>query len=84
MAPPDRREAAPSPEDALLEADRRRELLGALERLPDQAREILACRYLLDLSEEETASALDVRLGTVKSRTARALDRLREAYGPRP
>jgi RNA polymerase sigma-70 factor, ECF subfamily len=76
-------EAAPSPEDAVLDADRRRELLGALERLPDRAREILACRYLLELSEEETASVLGIRLGTVKSRAARALDRLREAYGPR-
>ncbi len=76
-------EAAPSPEEAALEADRRRELLAALEQLPDQAREILACRYLLELSEEETAATLGVRLGTVKSRTARALDRLREAYGPR-
>jgi RNA polymerase sigma factor (sigma-70 family) len=76
-------EAAPSLEDAVLDADRRRELLEALEQLPDQSREILACRYLLDLSEDETAAVLGVRLGTVKSRSSRALDRLREAYGPR-
>ena len=76
-------EAAPSPEDAVLDADRRRTLLAALEQLPDAAREILACRYLLELSEGETAQVLGVRLGTVKSRSARALDRLREAYGPR-
>ena len=76
-------EAAPSPEDAVLDADRRRTLLAALEQLPDAAREILACRYLLELSEDETAQVLGVRLGTVKSRSARALDRLREAYGPR-
>jgi len=77
-------EAAPSPEEAALAADRRRTLLAALEQLPAEAREILACRYLLELSEDETASVLGVRLGTVKSRTARALDRLREAYGLRP
>ena len=41
---------------------------------------MLACRYLLELSEEETASALGLRRGTVKSRTSRALDRLRESY----
>ena len=76
-------EAAPSLEDAVLDADRRRALLAALEQLTGEAREILACRYLLELSEAETASVLGVRLGTVKSRTARALDRLREAYGPR-
>jgi RNA polymerase sigma-70 factor (ECF subfamily) len=73
-------EAAPSLEDAVLGADRRA-LLAALEQLPDGAREILACRYLLELSEDETAAALGVRRGTVKSRSARALDRLREAYG---
>ena len=40
-----------------------------------------ACRFLLDLGEEETASALGVRRGTVKSRTSRALARLREIVG---
>jgi RNA polymerase sigma factor (sigma-70 family) len=76
-------EAAPSPEEAALGADERRRLLDELERLPERARLVLACRYLLDLSEEETAAALGVRQGTVKSRSARALERLREAYGPR-
>jgi RNA polymerase sigma factor (sigma-70 family) len=76
-------EAAPSPEEAALGADERSELLAALEALPEPAREVLACRYLLDLSEDETAAALDLRLGTVKSRSARALDRLREVYGAR-
>ena len=73
-------EAAPSPEDATLDADERARLLAALEQLPADAREVLACRYLLELSEEETAAALDVARGTVKSRSARALDRLRETY----
>ena len=72
--------AAPSPEATVVAADERRRLLGALETLPDDARDVLACRYLLGLSEQETAAALDLRLGTVKSRTARALDRLKEAY----
>ncbi len=76
-------EAAPSPEEAAVAADERRRLLGALEALPDQARLVLACRYLLGLSEVETAAALGVRRGTVKSRSARALDRLREGYGAR-
>ena len=38
---------------------------------------MLVCRLLLDLGEEETAAALGVRRGTVKSRTSRALARLR-------
>ena len=75
-------EAAPSPEDAVVGAAERARLLELLERLPEQGREVLACRFLLDLSEDETAGALDIPLGTVKSRTARALERLREAYEP--
>ena len=72
-------EAAPSPEDDSVDRER---LLGALEQLSDEHRLVLGCRYLLELSEDETAAALDVPLGTVKSRTARALERLRETYGP--
>ena len=40
---------------------------------------MIACRYLLELSEAETAAALGVRSGTVKSRLSRALGRLRAA-----
>jgi RNA polymerase sigma-70 factor (ECF subfamily) len=76
-------EAAPSPEDTVLDSARRTELLNALDELPDAAREVLAYRYLLALTEEETAAALDVAVGTVKSRTSRALERLKEVYGPR-
>jgi len=74
-------DAAPSPEAALVSAERRDELLAALNRISDRDRLVLGCRYLLELSEAETAVALGLRRGTVKSRTARALDRLREAYG---
>jgi RNA polymerase sigma-70 factor (ECF subfamily) len=69
-----------TPEAAALAGEERRRLLAALESLPDEARNVLACRYLLELSEAETAAALGVRRGTVKSRTSRALDRLRESY----
>ena len=71
---------APSPEHAVVDAAERGRLLEALDGLPDDARLVLSCRYLLGLSEEETAAALDVKRGTVKSRTARALDRLKETY----
>jgi RNA polymerase sigma-70 factor, ECF subfamily len=72
--------AAPSPEETTLALEQRELLLDALGQLPDEARLVLECRYLLDLSERETAAALGLRRGTVKSRTARALQRLREAY----
>ena len=74
-------EAAPSPEAVLLDVERREMLLAALNRLPDNDREALACRYFLDLSEAETAAALGVRPGTVKSRLSRALERLRVEMG---
>jgi RNA polymerase sigma-70 factor (ECF subfamily) len=69
--------AAPSPQAALLAGELRGALLDALNRLREDDRLVLGCRYLLELSELETAAALDVRRGTVKSRTSRALERLR-------
>jgi len=76
-------EAAPSPEETAVVAAERERLLAALEALPEPSRRVLACRYLLGLSEDETAAVLGVLRGTVKSRTARALDRLRETHGAR-
>ena len=78
--PPD--DAAPSPEGAALGHERREELLAAVSELDDPDRDVLACRYFLELSEAETATVLDVRRGTVKSRTARALVRLRQELEP--
>jgi RNA polymerase sigma factor (sigma-70 family) len=70
-------DAAPSPEGAALGRESREALLAAVNRLDERDRDVLTCRYFLELSEEETAEVLDVRRGTVKSRTARALTRLR-------
>jgi len=70
--------AAPSPEGRVLAQEQRAELLGALEDLSEDDRLVLSCRYLLELGEEETAQVLSLRRGTVKSRTSRALDRLRD------
>jgi RNA polymerase sigma factor (sigma-70 family) len=70
-------DAAPSPEAAALAAERRRLLLAAVNRLPETDRQVIACRYFLELSEAEMAAALGCRPGTVKSRLSRALARLR-------
>lgn len=56
-------------------------LLDAVDGLADDARVVLLCRFVLGLSEQETAAALDIPPGTVKSRTSRALDGLRKLYG---
>jgi RNA polymerase sigma-70 factor (ECF subfamily) len=54
------------------------EIQEALDRLPPRFREILLLRFGLGLSEEESADALGVRVGTVKSRSARARRALEE------
>ena len=74
-APPG--DAAPSPEGAALGREQQEELLAAVGRLDERDQDVLTCRYFLELSEDETAAVLDLRRGTVKSRTARALTRLR-------
>ena len=55
----------------------RLDLQAALRALPRRQREVVVLRFLGDLSEKATATALAVDIGTVKSHTARALARLR-------
>jgi RNA polymerase sigma-70 factor, ECF subfamily len=74
-----RDDVAPSPEGAVLAAETRGQLLAALAELRDEEREVIGARYLLGLSEAETAEALAIPAGTVKSRTSRGLERLRTA-----
>ena len=72
--------AAPSSETLALAADRDAGLRAALARLGGADREVLWLRYFAELSEAETAAALGCRHGTVKSRTSRALARLRPSW----
>jgi RNA polymerase sigma-70 factor, ECF subfamily len=53
-------------------------LWAALQTLGDTDREVIYLRYFLELSIQETADVLKIEAGTVKSRTNRALTRLRE------
>jgi len=69
---------SPSPEMAVVAAERRAELLVAVEGLGEADREAIAYRYFLGLSEEESAAAIGCARGTVKSRLSRALGRLRK------
>ena len=71
--------AVPGPEATVIAAEASAELMAALNTLRDEDREVLGARFLLDLSEAETAETLGLPRGTVKSRTSRALARLREA-----
>ena len=53
----------------------------ALGELPPRMRAAVVYRYFHDLSVADTADALNCSQGTVKSQTARALDRLRAVLG---
>ena len=53
----------------------------AMERLSPAHREILTLRNVRDLSYEEIAAMLDLSLGTVKSRIARAREALKQVLG---
>jgi RNA polymerase sigma factor (sigma-70 family) len=58
-------------------------LAAAVDRLPHDQREVVVLRFHLDLPEAEVAAMLDLPVGTVKSRTSRALTRLRaDLAGP--
>jgi RNA polymerase sigma-70 factor (ECF subfamily) len=74
----------PSPEEVALGAISRAELVRALSGLPERDRLTLAYRYFAGLSEAEMATAMSCRPGTVKSRLARALVRLRQALPDQP
>jgi RNA polymerase sigma factor (sigma-70 family) len=67
----------PPPEAAVLDRADAEALVAALGRLPERDRLVIAYRYLFEMSEAETAEAMEVRPGTVKSRLSRALVRLR-------
>ena len=70
-------DAVPSPEAVAVATDERRRLLAMVNELGEDDRMVIASRYFLELSGEETAAALGIAEGTVKSRLSRALARLR-------
>jgi RNA polymerase sigma factor (sigma-70 family) len=53
-------------------------MLRAISRLPVRQRAMVVLRYYEDMSEAQTAEALGVSVGTVKSAVSRALSKLRE------
>jgi RNA polymerase sigma factor (sigma-70 family) len=68
---------APSPEDVVVAETDAAAVLAAVASLGERDRMVIAYRYFAGLSEHEMAEALGCRPGTVKSRLARALARLR-------
>ena len=66
----------PDPEQSALAGDRRRHVAAALAALPAEAREILVLREIEDCSYKHIAAVLDLPIGTVMSRLARAREKL--------
>jgi RNA polymerase sigma factor (sigma-70 family) len=53
--------------------EERMDLMAALERLPRRQRQVVVLRYLADQSEADTATALRLRVSTVRKHAARGL-----------
>lgn len=70
--PPDR-----ATRDEIADRALRLDLMRALSELPPRQRAAVVLRYFDDLTEAATAEALGCSVGTVKSQTARALEKLR-------
>lgn len=68
---PDRVDPSPAP------GEEDEELRRALRALPPRMRTAIVLRYFEDLSEAETARALGMSVGSVKSQASRGLERLR-------
>jgi RNA polymerase sigma-70 factor (ECF subfamily) len=68
-------------ECAALAAEAGERLRAAVAGLPDRAREVVALHYFEDMALDEIAAVLDAPLGTIKSRLAYGLSRLRKDTG---
>lgn len=72
----------PDPERRATASDRLARVVAAVDDLPEHYRVVVWLRDAEDLSYDEIAAALDVPIGTVRSRLARARKLLREAVDP--
>jgi RNA polymerase sigma-70 factor (sigma-E family) len=70
-------EPGPAADTSVLASERRAAVLDALDLLPSRQREVLVCRYFLDLSEAEIAETLGISRGAVKSHASRGSAALR-------
>ena len=65
------------PSDHYAHVDTRDQLARAVLQLPPRMRGVIVLRYFEDLSEADTARALGMSVGSVKSQASRGLERLR-------
>ena len=79
-------QAAPglTSEDSAIAHERHERLALAVRGLPRRQREVIVCRYYLELSVTETATLLEFSEGSVKQHAHRALRNLSVAMGGVP
>lgn len=65
----------------LLVAERQREVVTALSKLPKRQREVIVLRYWSELSEADIASTLGISNGSVKSASSRGIAKLGALLG---
>lgn len=70
-------EPTPSPLQSVVAGERDRLVREAVERLPDEQREVLVMKLYAGLTFQQIASAMDEPLSTVSSRYQRAIEKLR-------
>jgi len=73
--------SAPSSEDSALAHDEYRRMAAAITELPTRQREVLVCRYLLEMSEAETSQALEIGICSFKHHAHRARASLHAMMG---
>src|SRR5437868_6773916 len=74
----------PGPLDAVSAEERRERVRAAVDALPDFLRQVVILAYYQGLKYREVADALDIPVGTVKSRLHAALVKLQEAWANSP
>lgn len=73
-----------TPERYAIQSEQRRTLERAIADLPEDMRAAIVLRDIQGLAYDEIAAALDVNVGTVKSRISRGRERLREKLSAHP
>ena len=75
---PDIPDPTPTPEQQMLDRQRKEQVADAMARLEDDFRLVLTLRVVEERSYDEIAAIMDLKVGTVKSRLARAREKLRK------
>ena len=75
---------AANPLDAASAQERKEQIRGSVDRLPDFLRQVLLLAYYQGLKYREIADILNIPVGTVKSRLHAALVKLQEVWAETP